>query len=68
MYIFSIDNLMGFSMLLDSFLMDFGRENGEGESVIFEVFRVWPFRLFRYAVQDPQGLFSGRLGLTFWAI
>ena len=59
---------MGFSMLLDSFLMDFERENGESESVFFEVFRAWSFGLFGHAVQDPQGLFSGRLGLAFWVI
>ena len=62
--LFSIDNLMGFSMLLDSFLMDFERENGESESVFFEVFRAWSFGLFRHAAQDPQGLLSGRLGLA----
>ena len=59
---------MGFSMLLDSFLMDFERENGESESAFFDVFRVWPFGLIRRAAQDPQGLPSGRLELAFWAI
>ena len=59
---------MGFSMLLDSFLMDFERANGEGECAFFEVFRVWPFRLVSWAAQDPQGLLSGRLGLAVWAI
>ena len=58
---------MGFGVFLDSFFLDFERENGEGESVFFEVFRAWSFRLFRYTVQDLQGLFSGLLGLTFWA-
>ena len=64
---FSIHNLMGLGMFLDSFLMDFEREKGEAERVFFEVFRVWPFGLFRRAAQDPQGLSSGRLGLAFRA-
>ena len=58
---------MGFSMLSDSFLMDFERENGGPESVFFEVFRAWSFGPVRHAAQDPQGLLSGRLGLAFWA-
>ena len=57
---------MGFDMFLYSFLMDFEREKGEGEGVIFEVFRAWQFGLFRRAAQDPQGSLSGRLGLSFW--
>ena len=65
---FSIDTLMGFSMLLDSFLMDFERENGESESIFFEVFRAWSFGLLRHAAQDPQGLLSARLGLALCAI
>ena len=56
---------MGFDVFLDSFLMDFERENGESESAFFEVFRAWPLGLFRRAAQDPQGLPSGRLGLAF---
>ena len=66
--LFSIDNFIVFCVFLDSFLMDFERENGEGESAFFKVFRVWPFRLVRQAAQDPQGLPSGRPGLAFWAI
>ena len=63
---FPIDDSMGLDMFLNSFLVDFERDKGEGESVFFEVFRAWPFGLFRRAAQDPQGSLSGRLGLSFW--
>ena len=59
---------MGLGVFLNRFLMDFGKENGGGESAIFEVFRVWPFGLFRRAAQDLQGLLFGCLGLPFWAM
>ena len=66
--LFSFDNLMGFCMFLDYFLMDFERENGEGESAFFKVFRVWPFGVFGPVVQDPQGLRFRCRGLPLWAI
>ena len=48
--------------------MDFEWEIGEAEGAFFDVFPVWPFKLFRRAVQDLQGLPFGCLGLPFWAI
>ena len=50
------------------FLVDFEWEIGEAEGAFFDVFPVWPFKLFRRAVQDLQGLPFGCLGLPFWAI
>ena len=56
---------MDLGMFFDRFWMDFWRENGGAESAFFEVFRVWPFKLFRRAVQDLQGVPFGCLGLPF---